>query len=480
MLKLKAQGEGLFKDRRVLVVGLQRSGIGASLLLSRLGADLTVTDLKGEKEVEDSDPEAFKALKACGMRLRLGGHEEKDFLETDLIVISPGVRSDMPLLKKAQEKGIEVIGELELAYRVVRNALTPVRRDAPFYAVTGTNGKSTVTTLLWHMLRDAGINALLCGNIGKAITMELVGIMDGRTPPADAFVVETSSFQLETIKDFRPSGAVILNITPDHLDRYNSISEYREAKALIGINMTEEDFLILNHDDPQVKGLSERFRAKIYYFSRFSPVKGVYLDSSLNSMIFNLPETFSIGLEGFRLKGLHNIENAMASSLMAILSGVPPDSVKETLKEFRGLEHRTEFVDEIDGVSYINDSKGTNVGALMKSLEGFQRIILIAGGRDKKGDFSILRPLIKERVKALILIGEAREKIKDALGDLTITFIADDMREAVLKAREIAQPGDTVLLSPGCASFDMFRDFEERGRVFKDIVRELKYDNRKD
>lgn len=463
--------------RKVLVVGLQRSGIGASLLLRRLGAMIRATDVKSFKDLEAlHGKEIMELLKSQGIEIKAGGHDERDFLESELIVISPGVNTDMPLLVRARRQGIDVIGELELAYQVIRKGLTPVPYNTPFYAVTGTNGKSTVTTLLYLMLKEAGINARICGNIGKAITMDIIEIMDGRVEIPEAFVVEVSSFQLETIKGFRPAIATILNITPDHLDRYRSLDEYRNAKALIGANMTDEDRLVLNSDDEEISKVITQFRSERYYFTRKVPsqhFQGAWVEDGV--IWINIDKPFELlPINELKLRGVHNIENVMASSIMAMLGGADTESIKKVLTDFGGLEHRTEFVEEIDGVVYINDSKGTNVGALMKSLEGFQNIILIAGGRDKKGDFSVLRPLVKERVKALVLIGEAGQKIRNALGDLTETIFASDMRDAVNKARFYARRGDTVLLSPGCASFDMFRDFEERGRVFKEIVREMK------
>ncbi len=465
------------KGRKVLVVGLQRSGIGASLLLRRLGAIVKVTDIKTFKDLEAlHGKDMMNLLVSQGIEIKAGGHDEKDFLESELIVISPGVITYMPLLEKARYRSIDVIGELELAYQIVRRGFTPIPYNIPFYAVTGTNGKSTVTTLLYLMLKEAGINARICGNIGKALTMDIIEIMDGRAEIPEAFVVEVSSFQLETIKGFRPSIATILNITPDHLDRYRSLDEYRAAKALIGVNMTFEDRLVLNRDDEEISKVITQFSSEIYSFTRKAhsqDFQGAFIKDG--AIWINIDKPFELfPIKELKLKGVHNIENVMASSIMAILGGADTESIRKVLRDFRGLEHRTEFVEEIDGVVYINDSKGTNVGALMKSLEGFQNIVLIAGGRDKKGDFSVLRPLVKERVKALVLIGEASQKIRSALGDLTETVFASDMRDAVNKASSIARRGDTVLLSPGCASFDMFRDFEERGRVFKEIVKEMK------
>lgn len=497
------------QGKKITVIGLGRSGTGAANLLSELGADVTVTDKKPEGELRD-----FKERLKPSVRLALGSHPEDLFVSADLVVISPGVPLGISPISKAKEKGIPIIGELELAYRIVSNQL--LRPDSEgsavsrcnsipssqihFLAVTGTNGKSTTTTLLDVILRKGGFRTILGGNIGNALTEEIRKTLGVRskgekynpshalrfTPHAfDYIVAEVSSFQLESIRDFRPKGAVILNITPDHLDRYHSLEEYPEAKARIFENQREEDFLLLNADDPEtVKVAREKLEEKsekprIFYFSRKKEVEGVYLKNG--RIYFNFSDSVLvthhaslIDADEITIKGVHNLENAMAASAMALLAGSPLEAVRDSLREFPGLEHRLEFVREIDGVRYFNDSKGTNVGAVVKSLEGFKDpVILIAGGRDKAGDFSPLRSLVKERVKALVLIGEAREKIKKSLGDLTETVMAKNLKEAIDISRDIAVKGDVVILSPACASFDMFVDFEDRGRKFKKIVMEL-------
>jgi UDP-N-acetylmuramoylalanine--D-glutamate ligase len=303
----------------------------------------------------------------------------------------------------------------------------------------------------------------------------------------DCAVVEVSSFQLEAIDSFRPHIASILNITPDHLDRYHSMTEYRDAKAAIYRNQQSGDFLVLNADDPGVLELYNlHFRpavpdmSKVYFFSRTREVEGVY--SKDGKVYCNMPDVactaYLIDADEIRIKGVHNLENAMAASAMALLANCPPGAVVESMKEFGGLEHRLELVRELEEVTYINDSKGTNVGAVVKSIESFQQpVILIAGGRDKAGDFSALRDLVSQKVRAVILIGEASGKIKDALGDVTDTLMAKDFPEAVTMSRQMAKKGDVVLLSPACASFDMFRDYEDRGRQFKKLVMELKETN---
>lgn len=482
------------KGKKALIIGLARSGAAAANLLSAQGVDVTVTDRKSRGELEDYIKQLTPKAK-----LSLGGYPQS-LNGTDLIIVSPGVPFSIEPLLKARERGIRIIGELELAYQTLKDQM-------PFLAVTGTNGKSTTTTLLDVMLRKGGFKTIFGGNIGNALTEEILKLVgsqksavksqervednyssgerqvtaDYRLPAIDYIVAEVSSFQLESIGEFRASGAAILNITPDHMDRYQSFSDYIDAKCRIFENQGPNDFLVLNADDPITGEIAKRIgrqggRGKgiprIYYFSRTNEVKGVYLKRG--SVHFNLPEmprSFVLDPLTFKIKGVHNLENAMASAAMALLAGCSPASVAGALRDFPGLEHRLEFVRELDGVKYINDSKGTNVGAVMKSLEGFSEpIILIAGGRDKAGDFKPLRTLIKEKVKSLVLIGEATGKMRDELGDLTDTLLARDMQEAVIMARKGAQEGDVVLLSPACASFDMFRDFEDRGQQFKRIV----------
>jgi UDP-N-acetylmuramoylalanine--D-glutamate ligase len=495
------------KDKNVTVVGLARSGIGAANLLTELGADVTVTDIKKEDELKDFIPKLRPSV-----RLVLGTHHEDIFLSSDMLVISPGVPLTITPISNAKARGVPIIGELELAYQIITSNLfnpstsqiipphPPLLKGGKggFLAVTGTNGKSTTTALLDFMMKKGGFETILGGNIGNALTEEILKRVMGHgssvnsqlTPyplplAPDFIVAEVSSFQLESIKDFRPKVASILNITPDHLDRYHSIEEYSDAKARIFENQKEDDFLVLNWDDPEtmevasdeLKVRSEK--PKIFYFSRKKEVNGIYFK---NGMVYcNFPDLPHapcpmplIRADEIKIKGVHNLENAMAASAMALLADCPIKAVIASLREFPGLEHRLEFVKELNGVKYFNDSKGTNIGAVIKSLESFKEpVILIAGGRDKAGDFSILRHLVRERVKAVVLIGEAGEKIKRALGDLAETVMAKDLREAVIISRSMAVKGDVILLSPACASFDMFANFEDRGTQFKKIVMEM-------
>ncbi len=486
------------------MVGLARSGVGAANLLAGMGAEVTVTDLRSEAELAA----AVKRL-APSVKRVLGGHPQELFMSAQMIVVSPGVPLEMKQIVSAKAAGIPVIGELELAYQIMETVKSKEHRakggeitqrpkgedKIPFLAVTGSNGKSTTTTLLELMLRKGGFKTLLGGNIGNALSEEILKIVKGETINAkgegkdvnflrDFVVVEVSSFQLDSIDRFRPHIATVLNITPDHLDRYHSMSEYRSSKARISENQAEGDFILLNADDPETAKIGdERSRSAaggpdLFYFSRSKKVKGMYYkDGQIYCNIPGLPSLSDhpfIEAGEIKIKGVHNLENAMAASAMALLAGCPKRAVIESLREFPGLEHRLEFVRELDGVRYINDSKGTNVGAVMKSVESFDGpVVLIAGGRDKAGDFSALRDLVSRKVKALVLMGEAAEKIKGALGDATDTVMARDLKDAVARCREKAAKGDVILLSPACASFDMFRDFEDRGRQFKKIVAEL-------
>lgn len=476
------------RNKNVVIFGLARSGVGAANLLVKKGAQVTITDNKKAEQLQDYIKRLDNKI-----RLDLGDHNLELIKNADLIIVSPGVPLSIEPLKRASEKGIKIIGELELAYQFAINSET---KKPEFLAITGTNGKSTTTALLYEMVKNSGFNVLVGGNIGNALTEE-ISSFETQNFDLDFIVAEVSSFQLESIDTFRPKGAAILNITPDHLDRYPSMSEYIDAKCRIFQNQEKEDFLILNQDDPVTVEIMQRIKAKelkdkripeIFYFSRKREVEGAYLKDGI--IRFSLPEykiknlkttiqdispSYVIKTEAIRIKGVHNMENAMAASLVALLSGCSPDSVSHTLETFAGLEHRLEFVREIRGVKFINDSKGTNLAAVIKSIESFDDpLILIMGGRDKDSDFSLLRNYISDKIKAIILIGEATNKIEKAIKDVfKKIYKAEDLKSAIDKSIEIAKPGDVVLLSPACASFDMFRDFEDRGRQFKKLVMEL-------
>ena len=441
-----------FTGKRVTVVGMARSGIAAARALHGLGGIVTITDKKPLDQLADQ----VKALGAPDIRIEAGGHPDRIFVEADLIVLSPGVPK-IPQVLAAQRHGVRVISELELGW---------LMSDAPFVGITGTNGKSTVTTLVGLMLQRAGKRTLVAGNIGNALT-ETPELLHGQ----DWIVVELSSFQLEDIDTFRPRVATILNITQDHLDRYKDIAEYGEAKARIFENQHRDDVLVLNFDDPLVRALAPRAQSRVVPFSRLEKhADGAWVE---NGRLMVRGEDLC-GVDEILIKGVHNLENAMAAAAMALAAGADRASVAAVLREFPGLEHRLELVREKDGVSYINDSKGTNVGAVVKSVEGFTRpVILIAGGYDKGSDFRPLFDLFREKVKLLILIGKAADKMAKALGGSTETVMAGTLVDAVQLAAKRAVSGDVVLLSPACASFDMFRDFEDRGRQFKDVVKAL-------
>ena len=445
------------KNKNVLVVGLARSGVSALRLLLKEGAKVTVTDTAGKDKLVD----AVSRLKGLSISYELGGHNLETFLNSDLIIISPGVPYKSEYLLKAREKGIPVISEIELAY----NLLKP-----PIIGITGTNGKSTVTTLTGELIKAYKRNVFVGGNLGTALTDAVLS-----DKKWDAAVAEISSFQLETIRDFRPKTAVLLNITPDHLDRYDSMDEYVWAKARIFENQDKSDFAVLNADDAYTSDIIKNIKSDIILFSRLKSIdRGVYIKGGDIASNISGKDEIVIKTDELGIKGVHNIENAMASIAAAQLSGCPVEFMRPALKRFAGLEHRLELVKTINGVKYINDSKGTNVGAVVKSLEGFSEpVILIAGGLDKGGDFTPLRGLVKEKVKCLILIGKAKDKIADAVGGLTDTIFASSLEDAVNIASHKADKGDVVLLSPACASFDMFKNYEERGRVFKEAVSRL-------
>ncbi|MCG2675748.1 UDP-N-acetylmuramoyl-L-alanine--D-glutamate ligase [bacterium] len=441
------------KGKRVLVVGMGRAGVAAAKLLETKGARVTITDKKGREELK----EALRKLEKRGMGIETGGHPLELLEDTEIIVASPGVPPNIPLLERAKEKRIPVIGELELASSFLK---------VPIVAVTGTNGKTTTTTLIGKILKEEGKRVAVAGNIGHPLSSCL-----GKD--YELIVSEVSSFQLERIKTFHPFISIMLNIAPDHLDRYRDLNEYIGAKKRIFLNQGKGDFAVLNRDDSNCSTFSTE--AKKIFFSREELAEGVYLKKEI--IIANLfgRSQEVIHREEIGIKGPHNLENALAAITACLILKVKVTSIRRVLKEFKGVPHRMEFVKKVKGVRFVNDSKATNVSSVMKSLASFtEPIILIAGGRDKGLDYSPLRPLVEKRVKALILLGEAKEKIAQALSFCKRIKMAEDMKEAVDIAFGLAEEGEIVLLSPACSSYDMFKDFEERGEVFKKAIRELK------
>ena len=446
-----------FQNKKVLVVGLARTGLAVARFLKHRGAEVTATDLKNEDELGAHAQEA----RNIGISLKLGAHDVESFTGSDLIVVSPGVPDKTTPLELARRAGIPVIGEVELAFRHITE---------PIVAITGTNGKTTATSLVGEMLKASGREVFVGGNIGAPL---IEHIDSGKR--AEMIVAEISSFQLDTIETFRPKVGVLLNITEDHLDRYDDFSDYVRSKGRLFENQDSTDVAVLNNMDPTVSELESLIGSQRLYFNVDSPeVHGAMIQGK--EMTCSLPGKSSVvlSLEKFRLKGEHNFENAAAASLAALVAGADQAGVQTALDTFEGLHHRLEYVNKVGGVLYYNDSKATNVDAVKRSLESFDSdVILIMGGRDKGGSYALLEELIKERVKRLIVIGEAREKILNALGRLTTSEEAKSIDEAVDLAHKEAVPGDVVLLAPGCSSFDMFTDYAERGETFCKAVRRL-------
>jgi UDP-N-acetylmuramoylalanine--D-glutamate ligase len=458
------------KDLQVTVVGLARSGVAAARLLHHLGARVTVADRKDPQELSAVLPQ----LDQSTIAIRVGAQYESALERADLIVISPGVPAHLDALNRAHARGVPVIGELELASRFL---------TAPVLAVTGTNGKSTTVTLIGKFLQEAGKRVFVGGNLGIAASEAALACIqaqfEGSPPPYDYMVLEASSFQLETIEQFHPWIAAVLNVTLDHMDRYASVDDYVGAKANILSNQVAGDYSLFNLDDVRVASLRPRTKATVLGFSRTGILPpgisgGTFLEGDRIVTTARGPREEICRRSDMRLIGVHNVENVMVAVTYGLLCGCSLDAIRVVLQAFPGLEHALEVVRERRGVRYINDSKGTNVDAVLKALEGIEQPIwLIAGGRDKGGDFARLRELIRQRVKGLVLIGEAAGRIEAAMGDFGRCRPAATLRDAVELAAREAQPGDVVLLSPACASFDMFVDYQDRGRQFKGLVQAL-------
>ncbi len=452
------------QGKRVLVVGLARTGIATALFCAGRGARVTASEEREEAHVA----EAAAKLRAAGVALELGGHRRETFLAQELIIPSPGVAADSPHLAAARQKGIPVWSEIELAWRFLRGRLV---------AVTGSNGKTTTTALIGHILETAGIPTLVGGNIGVPLISRVETSSDSTIT-----VAEVSSFQLETIDAFHPEIGVLLNLTPDHLDRHPSFEAYAAAKARLFEKQEEADAAVLNADDPCVAGLAPA-KPQLFWFSRSKRVAaGTFLRASTSlirtgdEIIFRDDgrETILLQRHDIGLRGDHNVENVLAAAAAAYLAGAPPSAIASGVRSFAGVEHRLEFVAELSGVSFYNDSKATNVDATLKAVDAFSgNLLLILGGKDKGGDFTLLAPSLRRRVKHALLIGAAAEKIAAQLKDAVPLEHAGTLDRAVRLAFDRAQPGDTVLLAPACASFDQFENFEHRGRVFKQLVRQL-------
>jgi UDP-N-acetylmuramoylalanine--D-glutamate ligase len=442
--------------KRVLVVGLARTGIATALFCAERGARVTATEERSETQLS----ETAAKLRAAGVALELGGHIPETFLQQDLIVPSPGVPLDLPVLAAARSAQIPVWSEIELAWRFLRGRLV---------CITGSNGKTTTTALVGHILEKARMAVQIAGNIGTPLISRVdVSSESGFT------VVEASSFQLEAIEAFRPDIAVLLNLTPDHLDRHGSFESYSRAKTRMFENQRERDAAVLNADDAAVSQLAPSV-PQIFWFSRQKRVAaGCFLRD--DQIVFRRDglETVLLPREMIGLRGDHNVENVLAAATAATLAGVEPAVIGEAVRTFAGVEHRIEYVATVSGVEYFNDSKATNVDATLKAIDAFPgRLLIILGGKDKGSDYSLLRPSLEKKARMALLIGSAADKIESQLGRVVPVERAGTINGAIAIAARIAQPGDTVLLAPACASFDQFENYEHRGRVFKQLVRGL-------
>ena len=444
------------RKMRVLAVGLARTGVATALFCAKHNAIVTATDVRPESELGDAPAK----LRDAGVTLELGGHQEKTYLAQDLIIPSPGVPADDPLLVKARSKGITIWSEIELAYRFLEGELI---------GITGSNGKTTTTTLVHHILKEAGTHALLAGNVGTPL-ISCVEEMKADT----VSVVELSSFQLELIDKFRPDIGVFLNLTPDHLDRHKTMEAYAAAKARIFEKQTEMDAAVLNADDAPTVALAPK-RAQVFWFSRKKGVsQGAYLRGDDIVIAHHGKEEFVMKRDEIPLPGAHNVENVLAAVMAARLAEVDTAAIAKAVRSFQGVEHRLEFVAEIGGVRYYNDSKATNVDATLKALDAFPgRILVILGGKDKGSDYTVLREPLREKGILALLIGAAADKIDSQISGSVAIERAGRMERAVEIAAQAAQAGDIVLLAPACASFDQFENYEHRGRVFKKLVRGL-------
>ena len=439
------------KNRRVTVAGAARSGIAAAELLARRGARVTLSDTRADV------PEAAP-LGPLGVALELGGHRLETFTSADLIVMSPGVPPEQPVIQAARARGVPVIAEIELAYRWLRGRVI---------AITGTKGKSTTTVLTGRILETAGFKVTVGGNIGAPLSAQV-----SDSTPDTFHVVETSSFQLEQIDTFHPWISVMLNFSADHLDRHPTVDAYRAAKARIFENQDAGDWAVVNADDPTVLAMARRGRARMRMFSRGGPlVDGTVVDGEwiVDREPNRTKDVRLVPLDAIHLLGPHLVNDVMAAAAVGAIAGATPAAMTTAVDAFRGLEHAMELVVDVGGVRFVNDSKATNVEAALRSIESFDRdLVPIIGGRFKGGDLRLLREPLKARAKGVIAIGEARSLVREALDDLVPVHEAGTFSGAIDRAFELAKPSGVVLLAPACASFDMFRDYAERGRSFKE------------
>lgn len=443
-------------NKNILILGLGISGVSTVKALNKLGARIFISDLKDQEELK----EYISQIKDMDIELYLGTNDVP--LENiDLIIKSPGIPLTLDIIEDANKKGIEVITDLELAYRI--------RPDSNLIAITGTNGKTTTTTLTGEFFKESGITTHVAGNIGVGVLWDMVNSKED-----DVFVIEASSFQLENTKLFNPKVSLILNITPDHLNWHKTLSNYIGAKKKIFKNQDKNEYTILNYDDPLLRDLKDEINSNLIWFSVDNKLdRGIYIEEGY--IVINNGSRIERVLKTDEVKilGKHNLENALASVSIGWVMGLDIGIMKRVLKAFPGVEHRIEYVDEIDGIKFYNDSKGTNPDASIRALEAIEApIILIGGGQDKGSEFDSFILSFKGKVKALVLLGETKEKIRDTAIEhgFNNVYMVDSMKEAVEKSYELGNSGDSVLLSPACASWDMYKSFEIRGNDFKKAV----------
>ncbi len=457
-----------YKGKKILIVGLGRSGVSVAKYMSKQGARIMITDIKQKTELL----EYVKEIAHLKVDFDFGRHTNRYFHEADLIVLSPGVPTSLQPIEEAKEKGVAITTEVDLAAKSI---------DCPLIAITGTNGKTTTSTMVNHMFQADGQKTFLGGNIGIPLLEYVAG-----GEKADTVVAELSSFQTALAQKVVPAVAVFTNIGEDHLDRYPDMEAYVDAKKNLLKACDRNTYVVLNFDDPVVSGFADETNGKVLWYTKKNPMKiggqfaedfcGVYLSDDRKSIVEKITgQEHTYDLRGLRLFGEHNRENVMAGICAARVQGVSPTAIQEAINSFQGVPHRLEFVRKKNGVYFFNDSKATNVMSVERSLASFKKspVILIAGGKDKDMDFSPLSEHVKSRVKILILIGEAKEKINRAIGDTCETYLMGTFEESVLLAYQKSRSGDIILLSPGCASYDMFRNFEERGDYFKKLVNQL-------
>jgi UDP-N-acetylmuramoylalanine--D-glutamate ligase len=448
------------KDKKVLVVGLGKSGLAAALFLRHRGARVTVSDTRSAEQLGKEIPTLLEE----GIMVETGGHGLLTFRRQDLIVVSPGVPLDTPVLTQVRGFGLPVIGELELAAHFIQGRML---------AITGSNGKTTTTTLVGEILKAAGLDTLVGGNIGVPV----VSLIEDSKPESWS-VLEVSSFQLESTVEFRPAIAAILNITPDHLDRHGSFENYARAKERIFIEQRPEDAVVLNADNDRAAQAAKRAPGRVFLFSMEHTVEqGAWVEEGW--LVYreskNAPAEKIVPLSGISLKGEHNVENVLAAVCCARLAGVPAEVIRTAVEKFKAVEHRLEFVAQINGIDYYNDSKATNVDATAKAIAAFPGgIHLILGGKDKNSDYTQLSALLRERVRAVYTIGAAAQKIESHLRGVIALHSCETLERALAASTAAARPGEIVLLAPACSSFDQFTSYEHRGRVFKQLVNHLK------